>query len=170
MNRARFGVAATLVAVTVGVGPVLAQQAPNLTPVLAGKKFATPIKGQAEVEFTKANVEPRKKDSNVVVATFFVKNISDRPIARLTVDDTWYDDKGQVITGGKGVIQGLLNPGEVKEMRIETTFNAKMKTNNWSFSHANGAVIPKGPVDMMEGLPEGAMIGGKPAPKPKPTT
>jgi hypothetical protein len=169
MNRARFGVAATLVALTVGAGPALAQQAPNLTPVLAGKKFVTPIKGQADVEFTKANVEPRTKDSNIVVSTFFVKNVSERPIARLTVDDTWYDDKGQVITGGKGVIQGLLNPGEVKEMRIETTWNAKMKTNNWSFSHANGAVIPK-QVDMMEGLPEGAKIGGKPAPKPKPTT
>ena len=169
MNRARFGVAAALVAVTVGVSPALAQQAPNLTPVLAGKKFATPVKGEAQVEFTKANVEPVDKKTNLVVSTFFVKNISDKPIARLTVDDTWYDEKGQVITGGKGVIQGLLNPGEVKEMRIETTFNPKMKSNNWSFSHANGAVIPK-QVDMMDGLPEGAKIGGKPVPKPKPTS
>ena len=67
MNRARFGVAAALVAVTVGVSPALAQQAPNLTPVLAGKKFATPVKGEANVEFTKANVEPVDKKTNIVV-------------------------------------------------------------------------------------------------------
>jgi hypothetical protein len=169
MNRARFGVAATLVAVAVGAGATFAQQAPQLTPVLAGKKFAAPLKGQADIEFTKANVEPRNKETNLVVATFFVKNMSERPIARLTVDDTWYDEKGEVVTGGRGVIAGLLNPGEVKEMRIETTFNPRMKTNNWAFSHANGSVIPK-QVDMMDGLPEGAKIGGKPAPKPKPTT
>jgi hypothetical protein len=166
MNRARFGVAATLVAVTVGAGSALAQQAPDLQPVLAGKSFQSPLKGEALVDFTKANI---KRDKALVTASFYVKNMSDRPIARLTVDDTWYDDKGQVVTGGRGVIQGLLAPGEVKELIIETTFNSRMKTNNWSFSHANGTVKPN-QVDMMEGLPEGALIGGKPAPKPKPTT
>ena len=166
MNRARFGVAATLVAVTVGVAPALAQQAPDLKPVLAGRSFMAPLKGEAVVDFTKANI---KRDKALVTASFFVKNMSNRPIARLTVDDTWYDDKGQVVTGGRGVIQGLLAPGEVQEMVIETTFNQQMKSNNWSFSHANGTVKPN-QVDTIEGLPEGAMIGGKPAPKPKPTT
>jgi hypothetical protein len=42
-----------------------------------------------------------------------------------------------------------------------------MKTNNWSFKHANGSVKPT-QVDWMEGLPEGAMIANKPAPKTKP--
>ena len=166
MNRARFGVAATLVAVTVAAGAVLAQSAPQLTPVLAGRKFTAPLKGEASVDFTKANI---KRDKELVVATFYVKNMSDKPIARLNVDDIWYDDKGEIVTGGKGLILGVLNPGEVKELRIETLYNSKMKNNNWKFTHANGTVKAT-PVDMMDGLPEGAMIGGKPAPKPKPAT
>ncbi|MCC7415680.1 MAG: hypothetical protein IT176_00955 [Acidobacteria bacterium] len=166
MNRARFGVAASLVAVAVAAGPALAQSAPQLTPVLAGREFTAPIKGEATVDFTKANV---KKDKDLVTATFFVKNTSDKPIARLQVDDIWYDDKGEIVTGGKGVIQGVLKPGEIQEMKIETIYNSKMKTNNWKFAHANGSIIPT-QVDTMEGLPEGAMIGGKPAPKPKPAT
>jgi hypothetical protein len=164
MNRARFGVAATLVAVSLSAGTALAQTAPQLTPVLAGKTFVAPVKGEASVDFTKANI---KRDKELVVATFFVKNTTDKPIARLNVDDIWYDDKGEIVTGGKGVIAGLLNPGEIKEIRIETIYNSKMKNNNWKFTHANGG-IKATPVDMMEGLPEGAMIGGKPAPKPKP--
>lgn len=156
MNRAGLTVAVSLVAVTLAGGTLLAQS--PMASVLAGKKLTPPIKGQADVEFTKANI---KKDKELVVAKFYVKNVSAAPIARLTVNDTWYDDKGAVVTGGRGVIQGLLQPGEVKEMVVETTWNAKMKTNQWSFSHANGNVVPKGPVDAMEGLPEGAMIGGK---------
>jgi hypothetical protein len=166
MNRAHLHVAATLVAVIVAAGSVLAQSAPQLTPVLAGKKFTAPVKGEATVDFTKANI---KKDKDLVVATFFVKNTTDKPIARLNVDDIWYDDKGEIVTGGKGTILGILNPGEIKEIKIETLYNSKMKSNNWKFTHANGTVKAT-PVDMMEGLPEGAMIGGKPAPKPKPAT
>ena len=166
MIRARFGAAATVVAVTVGFGTAFAQQAPQLTPVLAGKSFVAPLRGTADIEYTKANVKKDDK-AGLVIATFFVRNTGDKPIARLTVDDTWYDAGGQVITGGEGVISGLLNPGEIKEMRIETTYNKNMKTNNWSFKHANGSVKPVA-VDWMEGLPEGAMIANKPAPKTKP--
>ena len=166
MKGARFGVATTVIAVALGAGTVLAQ-APQLTPVLAGKgTFLAPIHGQADVEFTKANIKKDEK-TGTIISTFFVKNTMDKPIARLEVDDTWYDKDGQVITGGTGVIQGLLNPGEIKEMRIETTYNKNMKTNNWAVKHANGPVKPT-QVDWMEGLPEGAMIANKPAPKTKP--
>ena len=156
MNRARVGLAATLVAVSFAGGTAFAQ-APPMTSVLAGKKLTPPVKGQALVDYTKPNV---KKEKEAIISTFFVKNTSEQPIARLTVDDTWYDDKGTVVTGGRGVILGLLQPGEVKEIQIETTFNSKMKTNNWQFSHANGPVKPT-QVDMMDGLPDDAMIGGK---------
>jgi hypothetical protein len=45
------------------------------------------------------------------------------------------------VTGGKGVINRL-EPGEVGTIKIETPYNAKMKANNYNFSHANGAVKP----------------------------
>ena|SRR2546423_916872 len=144
MNRARFVAAATLASASLLGVSVFAQnppasQPPEMKSVLAGKKFTPPIKGQAEVEFTQP-VTKRNKD--MVVTTLTVKNISNAPIPRLTVDETWFDDKQNMVTGGKGFINGLLQPGEVKTVQIETPFNAKMKSNSWTFSHANGAVKP----------------------------
>jgi hypothetical protein len=141
MNRARFALAATLVGASL-VSTALAAQsasAPPTTSVLAGRKFTPPFKGVAEVLYTKP-VTKREKD--IVVTTFQVKNLSPAPLARFTVDESWYDEKGNVITGGKGVI-GLLPPGEIQTMRIETGWNPKMKQNMWNFSHVNGTVKPK---------------------------
>jgi hypothetical protein len=143
MNRARFVFAATFAGASLAAGTTIAlAQQPKPAPmvsVLAGKKFTPPLKGQAEVQFTKPVT---KKEKDIVVTTFLVKNMSKAPIARLTVDETWYDDKGVVVTGGKGTIP-LLQPDEVKPMRIESGWNPKMKANNWNFSHPNGTVKPK---------------------------
>jgi len=143
MNRARFALAATLAGACLMAGTALAEQAtqaPPMQSVLAGKKFTPPLKGVAEIEMSKATT---KKEKDLVVTTFEVKNMSKAPIARLTCDETWYDEKGTVIGGGKGVISGMLQPGEVQTMRIESGWNAKMKSNNYNFSHPNGTVKVK---------------------------
>jgi len=150
MTRAHFVFAATLVGATLVAGTALAQAtappaqatAPPLTPILAGKKLTPPLRGQGEVEFTQPTT---KRMGDSVVTKIQVKNISNGPLARLTVDETWYDGvgaTGNVVAGGKGVINGLLQPGEVGVVTIETQYNAKMKASNWNFSHANGQIKP----------------------------
>ena len=142
MIRARFAVAATLVGTTLYAGAALAQgttQAPPMTSVLAGKKFAPPVKGEALVEFTQP-VTKRVKEN--VETTIRVRNLSQAPIARLQITETWYDKGGAIVTGGKGSINGLLQPGEVQVITIETPYNAKMNGNQFNFSHANGSVKP----------------------------
>lgn len=142
MNRARVAFAATLVATMLTAGTALAQatQAPPMTSVLAGKKFTPPIKGEALIEFT-APVTKREKDN--VVTRITVRNASLAPVPRLTVAETWYDTGGAIVTGGKGFINGLLQPGEIQTVTITTPYNAKMKSNNYNFSHANGTVKPQ---------------------------
>jgi hypothetical protein len=71
-----------------------------------------------------------------------VRNASTAPIARLAVTETWYDKGGAIVAGGKGVINGLLQPGEVQTIVIETPYNKAMSSNNWNFTHANGNVKP----------------------------
>ena len=139
MTRAHVIVGATLLGATLTVG-VLAQQppAPPMTSVLAGKKFTPPFKGQADVDFTKPVT---KRDKGMVVTTLQVKNNTNAPLLRLTVDETWYDKAGGLVTGGKGVINRL-EPGEVATVKIETPYDAKMSANNYNFSHANGTVKP----------------------------
>jgi hypothetical protein len=140
MNRARLTFAATVVGASIVATAAFAQtpQAPPMTSVLAGKKFTPPFKGQADVDFTKPS---SKNDKGMVTTTIMVKNNAAGPILRLTVDETWYDAAGGLVTGGKGVINRL-EPGEVGTIKIETPYNPKMKANNYNFSHANGTIKP----------------------------
>lgn len=142
MTRVRVGFAAALVASALCVDVVLtgqAVQAPQLTPVLAGRKFTPPVKGEAAVEFT-APRTARKGDS--VVTTITVRNISPQPIARLTINEVWYEKAGSVITAGRAVINGIIQPQEIQTMTINTPWKVGMNSNNYLFSHANGTVKP----------------------------
>jgi len=140
MTRARIIVAATLLSTAVGAGAAFAQvQAPEMHPILAGKKFTPPIKGEALVEFMQP-VTKAQPGKNIVVTSIKVRNASLAPIARLQVAETWYDSGGAIVAGGRGFVNGLLQPGEVQTITIETPYNAKMKSNNWNFTHANGTV------------------------------
>ncbi|HMJ85578.1 MAG TPA: hypothetical protein VK504_20490 [Vicinamibacterales bacterium] len=141
MNRARCTFAATVVGVSFVSALLIAQTpaAPPMTSVLAGKKLTPPIRGQAEVDFT---TPVTKRDKDMVITKIQVKNTSNAPIPRLTITETWYDAGGASVGGGKGAINGLLQPGEVQTIVIETPYNAKMKANNYNFSHANGTIKP----------------------------
>ena len=144
MTRARSFLAVTAAGVSfVCVAAASAQsgqtQSPPLTSILAGKKFTPPIKGQADIEFVK---KAPKREKDMVVTTFTVKNTSNAPIPRLTIDETWYGKDNQIVAGGKGFINGLLQPGEIRTIEIQTPYNAKMSSNQYMFSHANGSVKP----------------------------
>ena len=142
MIRARFVFVATLVGAVLAAGSVSAQApaAPDFQPILAGKNFKPPVRGAAEVEFTKP-VTKREKDT--VIDKVEVKNMSAQPIARLTVEAIYYDKAGTVIANGRGYINGLLPAGKVDTVTVETPFNAKMNSSNYKFTHANGTVNPK---------------------------
>jgi hypothetical protein len=138
MNRARVIIAATLLSTAMSAGAVLAQvQAPEMKPILAGRKFTPPLKGEALIEFTQPVT---KRNGEKVVTTIKVRNNALAPVARLQVSETWYDKGGAIVAGGKGVIAGLIQPQEIQTITIETPFNAKMSSNNWNFTHANGTV------------------------------
>ena len=137
MNRVHFAVAATLISTTMFAGVGAAQS--TLTPILAGKKIVPPIKGEALVELTQPVTKPIPS-KNIVQTTVKVKNASAGPIARLVFVETWYDAGGQVISGGRSAINGLLQPGEIQTMTIETPFNSKMKSNQFNFTQSNGTV------------------------------
>jgi hypothetical protein len=141
MIRVHFAVAATLISTTMFAGAVVAAQSTQLTPVLAGKKIVPPLKGEAAIEYQQP-VTKALPGKNLVQTQIKVKNTTPNPIARLMVAETWYDASGAIIAGGRGVINGLLQPGEIQTITIETPYNAKMKSNNWNFTHANGTVKP----------------------------
>ena len=140
MNRARIAVVATLVGVSLAGPSLLAQKAPEMKPLLAGKKIEPPIKGQAEIEFT---TPATKRNGDVVTTNIKVKNISAAPIARLSISETWFDKGQSQVASSSGALDKPLNPGAVETVTIQTPWNAKMNGNSWQFSHANGTIKPK---------------------------
>jgi len=139
MNRARFVFAAALVGASLVGASTLAQTPQTLTPVLAGKNIKPPFKGNAAIDFAKPS---RSREKDMIIEKIQVKNMTNAPIARLTIDETWYDKGGATIGGGKGILKGLLQPGEVQTITVESPYNAKMSANQYRFSHANGGVTP----------------------------
>ena len=142
MSRTRFAIVAALVGVGVaGVsGNLMAQKAPEFKQVLAGKKVEPPLKGQADVEF----LQPvTKKNGDQVVTTIRVKNMAAAPLARLKVAETWFDKGGNIVGAGEGTLDKPLAAGAVETITIQTPWTAKMNSNSWNFSHANGTVKPK---------------------------
>ena len=113
-----------------------------MTPILAGKKFTPPIKGQADVEFIAAGHQARRE--TVVTTRFKVKNISTAPIARL-------HDRRDLVRQGRRHRRrrqgrrrtACSSRAKSRRSTIETPYNAKMNANNWNFSHANGTVKPQ---------------------------
>jgi hypothetical protein len=146
MNRARYIVAATLVGTSLCAGAVAAQTAPPMQSVLAGKKLTPPLKGEALIEFTQP-VTKAIPGKNMVQTTIKVKNASVSPVARLQITETWFDKAGAVVAGGRAGVNGLLQPGDVQTITIDTPYNNKMSSNSWNFTHANGTVktqkVPK---------------------------
>ena len=171
MNRACHALAATLVGVVCVGGLTVSAQAPSSAPaaqakapemktVLAGKKFTPPVRGEATIDFLKT---PTRRDGGTLVTKIQVKNTSNAPIARLAIDETWYDKSNNLIPGGKGVINGLLQPGEVQTIEIRTPVNPNMSASMLQFSHANGTVPKPHAVKSMDAPKEAA---DKPAAKP----
>ena len=89
MIRLRYARAATLVSAGLISATLLAQQAPappapTLTPILAGRKFVSPVRGEAQVDYTKPST---KREKDMIVTSITLKNTMTAPIARLTVDE-----------------------------------------------------------------------------------
>jgi hypothetical protein len=146
MYRALVG--ATLAAAVVGVSVLAQSNSPAstsapLTPILSGKKFTPPIKGDASIDFVASKTTREGAgDKAMLVTKFQVKNTSAAPIARLKIVETWYDKDGNVIPGGEASVNGLLQPNEVQTLEVRTPVNQKMASSKLQFVHANGG-IPK---------------------------
>ena len=148
MSRAPYAFAAVVAGALCASGHTLVAQegqpkAPEFKQVLAGKKFTPPVRGAAEVDYVRT---PTKREGQLLVTRIQVKNTSNAPIARLTIDETWYDKNQNTIPGGKGVVNGLLQPGEVQTIEIKTPVNPNMASSMYQFSHANGTVPKPHPV------------------------
>jgi hypothetical protein len=106
-------------------------------------RLVAPVRGVAQVNYTKPVVKRGKQDGReVITTTFQVKSAATAPIARFTVEEFWYDKGGNPVSGDRFVYPKPLQPGEVITITLNTPVNPKMDRNSYKFSHANGDIKP----------------------------
>ena len=110
-------------------------QAPAVT------KFVSPFKGEGAVEMTPGAT---KRDGNLVVTTFKVKNVSPGPLVGFKVEEYWYNKKGDTVSGSPSFrVMKPFMPGEVVEVTLRSPYSAEMDRRMTMFGHTNGKVKPK---------------------------
>lgn len=125
-----------------------AKPAPPATPAAgqtpgAKPRLVPPVRGEAQVAYTKPAVKAAKQEGrDFIVTTFQVKNMMNGRIAGFTVEEFWYDKAGEPVTGDRFRHPRPLEPGEVITVTLNTPRNPKMDRNSYKFSHQNGDVKP----------------------------
>jgi len=112
-----------------------AAQAP--APAAAPGRLAPPVRGQAELGYTKP---VSKRMGSNIITTIKVKNLSNGAIAGLKVDEFWYDKAGDPVTGDTFRYRKPLQPQEVITVTLTTPVNPKMDRNQYKFEHLNGTI------------------------------
>lgn len=104
------------------------------------RKLIAPVRGEATLDITKPNT---KLVSGEVVTTLTVKNTSKGAIAGLKIEENWYDKGGTPVGGAVYRHARPLMVNEVIKVELKTPRKPSMNTNQYQFTHANGAVKPK---------------------------
>lgn len=113
------------------------------TPPAARPRLVAPVRGVAQIGYTKPVVKRGKVDGrDFVITTMRIQNMATAPIAGLKVDDFWYDKAGNPLPSDSYRHPRPLQPGEVITVTLETPLDPRMNRNQWQFSHANGDIKP----------------------------
>src|SRR5450759_1618382 len=92
---------------------------------------------------TSPRQDSMSRHTPALVTTFMVKNTSPGPIARLTIEEFWWDKNNNPVSGDKQFLKKPLMPGEVGTIVLHTPKSPNMSRNSYKFSHQNGDVKPK---------------------------
>lgn len=114
----------------------------------AAPKMVPPVRGEALLGVTKPVTTPKKIDGkDFIVTTMKVKNMSKGSIAGFKADEFWLDKAGNPVGGDTFRNRKPLLPDEVLTLEFTTPRDPRMSSNQYQFSHANGAIktqlVPK---------------------------
>jgi hypothetical protein len=125
------------------------------------------MRGAAELGFLQPDANTATVGGQAMIVTEIqVMNLSDAPIAGLTVEDLWYDGDGNTVSGDTYRHPTPLAPNEPITVTLRVPRVPNMTGGNQDqFAHANGEIVPT----LMDEFPEPAMPAGEaPAAAPAP--
>ncbi len=103
-------------------------------------QWINPVRGNVQIQYTKPETKVVKDQ---VVTTIKVKSVSSGPIARLKVEEFWYDRAGTLVMSNQDFAKKPVMPGEIVTFTMTSPKNPNMFQNRYKFSHAYGNVDPK---------------------------
>ena len=116
------------------------------------------VRGPADLAMLPADANATTVDGQAMIVTEIqVMNLSDAPIAGLTVEDLWYDNDRNTVSGDTYRHPTPLPPNEPITVTLRVPRVPGMVDNQYQFAHANGEVV----VVQMDEFPEPAMPAGE---------
>ena len=100
-------------------------------------RLVSALRGLAEVGYLQPET---RRDGDIIVTTFHVKNLALGAIAGLKIDEFWYDSSGNPIGGASERLRQPLLPGEVVTIELRVPTNSDIASSNYVFSHQNGDI------------------------------
>ena len=131
-------------AATPVVAPPAPATLPTGTPAEGLAESATPrprlvaaLRGLAEIGYLRPE---SRREGNIIITTFHVKNLALGPIAGLKIDEFWYDSDGNPIGGASERVRQPLMPGEEVTIELHVPTSSQIASSNYVFSHQNGDI------------------------------
>ena len=100
-------------------------------------KLLPTVRGLAEIGYERPVAS---RERNFIVTTFRVKNLAENAIAGLQVDEFWYDEDGNTVTGDAVRFREPVLVGQVVEIELRVPRVPAMDRSNYEFTHQNGAI------------------------------
>ena len=100
-------------------------------------RLVATLRGPGQIGY----IQPRpRRDGGDMVTTFRVKNISTGALAGFKVDEFWYDNNGDTVTGGSYRMRRPFLKDQIIDVEIRIPRSSRMARSNYEFSHQNGVV------------------------------
>jgi hypothetical protein len=101
-------------------------------------KYIPPVKGSATIEVIQT---PSKRVGNEMVTLIKVRNTSKGPINLLKIDEYWYDQKLNIVSGSQYAHKKApIQPGEIVEITLRSPVKPGLQRNQMMFQHAYGTI------------------------------
>ena len=113
------------------------QLRPLLDQVQSDSRLVAVLRGPGQIGY----LPPRStRQGGDIVTTFTIQNTSTGPLAGFKVNEFWYDDNGDTLTGGQYRMRRPLFADEVVQVTLRVPRNSRATRSNYEFSHQGGEV------------------------------
>ena len=95
------------------------------------------VRGPGQIGYLQP--QPRREGSEVVT-TFVIKNVSLGHLAGFKIDEFWYNDAGDTLTGSSYRMKQPFMQDQVIQVTLHTPRSPNASRSNWEFSHQGGVI------------------------------